>query len=191
MQIPIAQINGAKWRPYPKRRWFNDGEIEMLLWLVARVQPKAVLEFGVHEGMTARALLDNIKSIKSYQGIDAKPGYRPGCHVQRYEVPQHAGRLVNGDPRFELVLRPRGSLDLKASDLKPCDVAFIDGDHSAVAVIHDTELATALVRPGGLIIWHDYHDRRTVDVRDVLDDMYAKGRPLQRIDNTWLAFERR
>ncbi len=169
----------------------NPGEFEMLLWLVACVQPKAVLEFGVHEGMTARALLDSIKSIESYQGIDAKPGYRPGCHVQRYEVPQHPGRLVNGDKRFELILRERGSLDLEASNLKPCDVAFIDGDHSAAAVRHDTKLATELVRKNGLIIWHDYHDRRTVDVRDVLDEMYLAGRPLQRIDNTWLAFERR
>ncbi len=191
MQIPIAEINGAKWQPHPKRRWMNPGEFEMLMWLVACVQPRAVLEFGVHEGMTAKAMLDSIKSIESYQGIDAKPGYRPGCQVQRYEVPRKAGCLVKDDPRFELILRARGSLDLKASDLKPCDVAFIDGDHSATAVMHDTKLATELVRPGGIIIWHDYHDRRTVDVRDVLDEMYLAGRPLQRIDNTWLAFERR
>jgi predicted O-methyltransferase YrrM len=169
----------------------NPGEIEMLIWLVGSVRPQGVLEFGVHEGMTAQALLQNIKSILVYQGIDDMPGYRPGCHVQRYEVPQQAGRLVKGDPRFELLLRPRGSLDLKPWDLCSCDVAFIDGDHSAAAVWHDTDLATALVRPGGLIIFHDYSDRGTVDVRDVLDEMYLAGRPLQRIDNTWLAFERR
>ncbi len=169
----------------------NPGEIETLIWLVGSVKPQRVLEFGVHEGMTAQALLQNIPSIFVYQGIDVKPGYKPGCHVQRYEVPQHPGKLVKGHPGFELILRPRGSLDLKPWDLCWCDVAFIDGDHSAAAVWHDTDLATALVRPGGLIIWHDYHDRRTVDVRDVLDKMYAAGRPLQRIDNTWLVFERR
>ena len=56
----------------------NAGEFEMLLALVGSVKPRAVLEFGVHEGMTAQALLQNVKTIRSYQGIDAKPGYRPG-----------------------------------------------------------------------------------------------------------------
>lgn len=36
------------------------------------------------------------------------------------------------------------------------DTVFIDGGHSHDVVASDTRQATRLVRPGGLVIWHDY-----------------------------------
>jgi hypothetical protein len=52
-------------------------------------------------------------------------------------------------------------------------------------------LARALVRPGGIIVWHDYHDLGNVDVKDVLDELHRAGDAIYHIENTWLAFERR
>ena len=42
-------------------------------------------------------------------------------------------------------------------------------------VLHDTALAKAAIRPGGVIIWHDDHDLGTFDVRAVPDEMHAYG----------------
>jgi len=38
------------------------------------------------------------------------------------------------------------------------DVVFVDGAHSLGYVESDTKAAFALVRPGGLVIWHDYNN---------------------------------
>jgi predicted O-methyltransferase YrrM len=118
------------------------------------------------------------------------PGYVPAKAVQRNEIPAFPGALVEDDPRFQLVIRPRGSLDLTAADLAPCDAAFIDGDHGREAVMHDTALARALVNPGGIIVYHDYHNLGTVDVKAVLEEMSQAGAPIVHVEQTWLAYER-
>jgi len=168
----------------------NKGELETLVALVRSVCPHHVIEFGVNVGRTAKAIMANVDGVERYTGIDVAPGYVPAKAVQRNEVPAHPGELVAADPRFQLVIRPRGSLDLTAADLAPCDAAFIDGDHGREAVLHDSALARALVRPGGIIVYHDYHDLGTVDVKDVLDEMSQAGNPIMHVEQTWLAFER-
>jgi predicted O-methyltransferase YrrM len=171
-------------------RYMNPGELEVLIALVASVKPKSVLEFGCNVGRTAVAILRNVPGIERYQGIDVPKTYVPSKRVQKAEVPDHPGELVRNDRRFELLIRPRGSLDLVATDLAPCDAVFIDGDHGAFAVRHDTLLATTVVRPGGIIIWHDYHNLGTVDVREVLNHFYAAGEPIVHVAGTWIAFRR-
>ncbi|MCC6380470.1 MAG: class I SAM-dependent methyltransferase [Burkholderiales bacterium] len=190
-RIPQSQL-GIKpfdWSGVPKR-FLNPGELEVLIALVASVAPRGVLEFGVNVGRTARAILDSVPSIERYQGIDVPMGYVTSKAVQRQEVPERPGELAAADPRFELILRPSGSLDLTASDLALCDAVFIDGDHGRQAVVHDTALAHALVRRGGIIIWHDYHDLGTVDVREVLHELADGGASIAAIDGTWIAFQR-
>ncbi len=182
-------IQPFNWRGVT-RRFMNPGELEVLLALAGSVQPLGVVEFGVNEGRTAKAILDAFPGIRTYQGIDVLPGYVTTKSVQRGEVPQRPGYLARRDKRFDLVLRANGSLDLGVGDLLACDVAFIDGDHGRVAVEHDTALARQIVRPGGIIIWHDYHDLGTVDVREVLDEFHAAGADIVHVADTWLAFER-
>lgn len=154
------------------------------------VQPKGVLEFGVNVGRTAHAILEHVPSIERYEGVDVPPGYVTAAKVQRGEVPIIAGEMVLHDPRFKLLLSPNGSHDLTPNDLSPCNAAFIDGDHSMRGVLHDTMLASTLVRPGGIIIWHDYHDLGTVDVRDALHALHYE-RPdmqLRHVEGTWIVY---
>jgi predicted O-methyltransferase YrrM len=49
----------------------------------------------------------------------------------------------------------------------PIDVLFIDGDHSYDGVRRDFELYTPLVRPGGLVAFHDIVDGPEEDVGGV------------------------
>jgi predicted O-methyltransferase YrrM len=172
-------------------RYFHPGELETLVNLIGSIEPVTVIEFGVNEGRTAKAMLRHIPSIRKYVGIDVLPGYVTAKTVQRREIPDRPGHLAQDERAFELILRTRGSLDLIADDLPECDAVFIDGDHGAEAVRHDTALAMARTRSGGLIVWHDYHDLGTVDVKAVLDLMASEGHPIKLIAGTWLAFERR
>jgi predicted O-methyltransferase YrrM len=169
----------------------GNGELEVLIALVASVEPKAVLEIGVNAGRTAKAILANVPGIEKYMGIDVPPGYVTAREVQRKEVPEKPGHLASGDERFELLLRPRGSMDLSKKAFPGLfDAVFIDGDHGFEVVLHDTLLARQIVRPGGIIIWHDYHGQDTVDVRKVLERFHANGSDIRHVEGTWLAFER-
>jgi len=189
MHIPQVEIEPTSidWTDRP-RRYFNPNELEVLITLVRSVQPRGVLEFGVNVGRTAQVILEYCPTVTHYEGVDVPMGYVTEKEVQRREVPAVAGEMVLDDPRFRLLVRPTGSHELTAADLSPCDAVFIDGDHSRKGVENDSALALKLVRPGGIVIFHDYHQLGTVDVRDVLDELFTAGWDLQHVKDTWLVY---
>lgn len=164
----------------------NPGEVETLAELYRANRVQTAIEIGVNEGRTADLLLHNVPTLKRYIGIDVRPGYKFTNPVQRNECPTHPGRLAVHDKRFELRVTRSGSLGMTADDLPPVDAIFVDGDHSAHAVLHDAALAAAIVNHAGIIVFHDYHDLGKVDVRDVLDPLSA-FMPMWRIEGTWFA----
>jgi predicted O-methyltransferase YrrM len=186
--LPIVPID---WSGLDKR-FLNPGELEVLVALVRVIAPKTMLEIGVNTGRTALALLRHVPSLEYYIGIDVLPGYVPAMAVQRNELPQDPGHFAKMDPRFKLILSAQGSLDFQVAKpgLPPCEVVFIDGDHGCAAVMHDTALARALVPAGGMIIWHDYHNLGTVEVKPTLDEYHHHGAAIFHVEGTWIAFER-
>jgi len=168
------------------RNYLVDGEMEVIAALVRNA--KSMIEFGCRDGRTARVLLHNVSALEHYVGIDVPSTYQPGLPHQRSEMVPNPGCYVSDDQRFELIIRERGSLDLGPQDLPLCDAAFIDGDHSERVVAHDSDLARAMVKPGGVIIWHDYASSHLEDVRRVIDRLSAQGWPIRAIKGTWLAF---
>lgn len=170
------------------KQYMNPGELETLVSLVGSVFPECVIEFGINSGRTAQTILEYVPGVRSYIGIDVPPGYVPPAKVQRKEVPGVVGTFVKDDPRVSLLVREGGSHAINAGDLPYCDVVFIDGDHSRAGVENDTMLALQRVRRGGMIIWHDYHDLGTVDVREVLNEKFKKGWDLRHAAGTWLVY---
>jgi predicted O-methyltransferase YrrM len=165
------------------REYQNAGEMEILVALARSIDARSMLEIGCRDGRTARLVLRNVETLERYVGIDVAPGYEPRLECQRSEVTECPGTLALSDPRFDLMLRKRGSLDLTAVDFaERFDICYIDGDHSAAAVRHDSSLALAITR--GLIVWHDYGNA-AVEVTGVLDSLDL---PLRRISGTWFAF---
>ena len=79
--------------------------------------------------------------------------------------------------------------DLSPSDFPTCDFVFIDGGHDEATVRNDRNLARSILRPGGLIVYHDDNGLRTVDVSRVLDDLHDNGADIRHVSGTWLAFE--
>ena len=190
-KIDQAHLNVQKidWGNLPKR-FLNEGELEVIVALMRSVNAARIVEFGTNEGRTAAAILRNVPTVREYIGVDVPPGYQFACAVQKAETPAQPGHLAASDARFKLILRPKGSLDLTVDDIGEVDAVFIDGDHSRAAVTHDSEFATKIVNKGGIIVWHDYHNLETVDVRPVLEEMQAAGRQILHVANTWIAFER-
>jgi predicted O-methyltransferase YrrM len=187
--LPIAEKSEFELRPV---NWFGlhhnylvDGEMEILAALLRGA--RTMVEIGCRDGRTARVLLHNVMSLERYIGIDVPPTYQPVLLHQLNEMVIDPGHHAAGDPRFELIIRERGSLDLGPQDLPPCDAVFIDGDHSESVVAHDSQLARAIVQPGGVIIWHDAFNG-AVDVMRVLEQLANEGWPIKSIAGTWLAF---
>jgi predicted O-methyltransferase YrrM len=167
--------------------YLNAEETAALVGLIASVRPLVMLEFGTNLGITAKAILDALPELQTYIGIDVPWPYTPRLSCQRDEVPYTAGRFAAADPRFKLLLRE--STTLMAAELEPVDAVFIDGDHSALGVLHDSELARDLLQPGGIIVWHDFGNP-AVEVTPVIKQLVAEGWRISAVPNTWLAYLR-
>lgn len=167
-------------------KYLGSVECSILIDLVRSVSPKVMIEFGCNSGITAKRVLDNVPTLKKYIGIDVAPEHITSLICQLDEVPQSAGCYAD-DSRFYLLTSP--TQDLSTDNLEPCDAVFIDGDHSFAAVIHESLIAKVLVRPGGIIVWHDFQNP-SVEVTAALMSLYEQGWPIVSIRNSWLAFMR-
>ncbi len=187
--IERAELNVVPIKASSEDTYLNDGELDVLIALLRSVNPRRVLEIGVNVGLTAAAVLAAMPGIERYIGVDVPPEYEPIRAWQKQEIPIAPGSEVIDD-RFRLIVRPRGSLDLTAAELMPCDAVFIDGDHGRWLVLHDSEFAEKIVPPSGIIIWHDYVECESHDVRAVLDELAASDDSITHVRGTWLVFKR-
>ena len=182
-RIDKRELNVATGRS--QRQYMNPGEQEVLLGLLDQVADLEVMvEIGVNMGITAKAILRHFPAIQRYVGIDVASGYQFELPAQASEFTTMPGALVRSDPRFALVLRGEGKLPAS------CDAIFIDGDHGYQSVTRDSHWAAEIVRPGGMIVWHDYGNA-TVEVTRALDELHDEGREIWHVEGTWIAFERR
>lgn len=180
-------IRSAPVRATHFSKYLNHHETALLVHLVASVSPRVMIEFGCNLGVTAKRVLDSVPTLERYIGIDVPASFVPRLNCQLDEVPENAGAYAADDERFSLLLS--SSDDLKAAQLEPCDAVFIDGDHSEFAVSYESAMARELVRPGGIIVWHDYGNP-SVEVTRTLDRLCSSGWPIQSVEGSWLAFMR-
>jgi predicted O-methyltransferase YrrM len=169
--------------------YLGKQETEILVSLIASVEPRTMFEFGVQAGRTAKTLLDRVPSLQRYIGIDVPFDHMPTLACQKSEVPITPGVFASEDPRFFTLIYEGGSQLLSADQLEPCDAVFIDGDHSRAAVLHDSAVAQWIVREGGIIVWHDYGNP-AVEVTQALDELIENGWPIIVVENSWLAYRR-
>jgi len=170
------------------QQYLNRGEMEIIAALLRQVEAKSVLEIGCRDGRTARVLLHNVSALQRYVGVDVPMSYEPPLAHQRSEMVSEPGALAMVDPRFELIVRARGSLDVEPTDFEEqFDACFIDGDHSESTVYSDSWLAAMVLRPGGIIIWHDYFNG-AVGVTNALNRLNNEDWQIKNIADTWLAY---
>lgn len=180
-ELGVKPING------PFSHYLNWNETAILAALVNSGTPEVMIEFGCNQGITAKRLLENVPTLEKYIGIDVPNDHVTTLACQSSEVPMMAGCYAAIDDRFSILLSP--SKHITADALEPCDAVFIDGDHSSAAVAHESKLARTLVRPGGIICWHDYGNP-AVEVTQILDWLASNGWPINCVENSWLAFMR-
>ena len=128
----------------------RESEILGLLELVREIAPRRLCEIGTAAGGTTFLLARIASQGATLITIDLalQPGQAEalailggsGCRV----VP------LTGDSHDEQM-----ATRVRLSAGGPLDVLFIDGDHRYEGVVADYELFHRLVRPGGIVVFHD------------------------------------
>jgi len=142
-----------------------DSEVLAFLGELAVRQTTRFLEVGTGSGgslfLAARAAAWNATLVSV--DLPHSPGNRgyPPWKEKLYREFATAGqsvRLIRADSHTEETLRQVREV----FGGEPVDAIFIDGDHSYDGVRRDYELYAPLVRPGGLVAFHDIvPDHRT------------------------------
>lgn len=176
------------------------GTSDFETWILANFAKTAetIFEFGTATGKTAYLLArnapDDAKVVTLTLGPDQLGRYREAggdssearklaMQESRYDAFYYNGTEV--EAKIEQLFG-----DSKAFDESPyaerCDLIFIDGSHAYSYVKSDTDKALRMIKPGGVILWHDYRGpRHTKDVYRALNEL-SRELPLRRIKGTSL-----
>lgn len=190
MIIQRNQFHAVFGDPGPQKGgcYLSDAERRVLVALARHVRARTVIEFGVQDGQTARCIWDGCGSVRTYVGIDLPLGEAPALASQATEVAAVPGAAVADRKGFRLLRT--NSRDLTPPDLPMADLIFIDGGHDFGTVAHDTTLADAKIRPGGVIVWHDYNAIPGIEVRRLIDERnQTRGDRATLVAATWLVFQ--
>ena len=151
----------------------NPVEIESLYERVCDLRPRRVLEIGTARGGTLYLWTQAATPDAQLISVDLPGGEfggaYPPCRVpfyQQFARPQQSMNLLRADSHAADTLA-------KVKDLLRCekfDFAFIDGDHTYAGVKQDFEMYGQLVRPGGLVAFHDILPRP--DMPDIQVDKF-------------------
>ena len=135
--------------------------------LVRQFRPKVVVELGTHMGFSALAMGAALRKNGDGGQLFAVDTWMGDEHAGFYGD-QIYNQLTRRVDEFELnstinLLRMRFDEALHQVPT-PIDLLHIDGLHTWDAVKHDWETFSTLVRPGGVVIFHDV-ESQWVDVK--------------------------
>ena len=187
--------------PYVVEGGTSDAEA----WILAVLSRRArqLFEFGTCTGKTAYLWARNAPDDARVVTLTLAPGERADYSAERTDDPTDVEFALK-ESAFTEFLYSRSGVehkveqlfgDSKALDVAPwegqCDIVFVDGSHAYSYVVSDSEKALRLVKPGGLVLWHDYAGpRHASGVYRALNEL-ATRLPLSRIQGTTLVAYRR
>ena len=138
-------------------------ELVILATIVRCLQPKRIVEIGTAEGRTALNLALNSPPDAEIITLDLPPELtgehrkHSGPNYRQMDI-KEPGILFRDHPvasKIKLVLADSTKFDWTPYE-RSVDFVFIDGAHDYESVRKDSENALRIIRPGGVIVWHDY-----------------------------------
>src|SRR5438105_1200505 len=137
-----------------QRKW----ELVAMMAQVKRLRPNVVVEIGSYRGGSLRCWSAVCPSRTKFVSIDlpweASGEVDPSAEIERTRRFLKPSQMLNWLRMDSHSAATRDEL-LKILGSRKVDFLFIDGDHSYAGVKRDYELYHELVRPGGLIAFHD------------------------------------
>lgn len=113
---------------------------------------QTLVEIGVAEGASARALREAITSTSTLYLIDPYiPGRIPVINFTKMVAHRHVNRCQNAT----VFWLEKFSYDAIKDWENPIDFLFIDGDHSYEGCMQDWQDWSPFVAPRGIVVFHD------------------------------------
>lgn len=151
-------------RAFPQVR-FSISVLEAvgLAALMHRARAQRVFEFGTHRGVSTSQLAANLPAEGRLFTLDLPADDRrtqfeieslPGdLEVSKFPT---KGDLIPADLRGRVQLLTGDSAKFDPSPYAgSIDFVFVDAAHTAEYVANDSEKAWTMLRPGGIVAWHD------------------------------------
>jgi hypothetical protein len=174
----------ASWRSLPLRNWVMDADGDILRYLFRNFRPSRHLEFGTWQGDGVLRCVEEcdatVWTLNVLEGESRSDGdWAYGAQRDQPIAPGESAETLLTNRGLWVRTDAYGQIGrkyLKAGyGSRVCqifcdsrqwdarqyphgffDTAFVDGGHAHDIVASDTARAIALVRHGGLILWHDY-----------------------------------
>jgi predicted O-methyltransferase YrrM len=127
-----------------------ESEIIRLLERVLILKPRTVLEIGAASGGTTFLFSRIVESGSTIVSIDLAFDKVRTEAVRTIAAPSVRLHTLCRDSHADSTLQ-----EVRTLLRSPLDLLFIDGDHSYEGVRSDYEMYSPLVRPDGLIVFHD------------------------------------
>ena len=167
-RIGVADVVRPGARPDIRELAGGDGNVSLLELVVlaasvARIAAREVFEIGTFDGRTTVNLAANVVDDGTVFTLDLPPAQTPtalGVHAEDRKYIK-AAHLTSRISRSEHATRIRPLFgDSATFDFSPyarrIDLCFVDGSHAYEYVLNDSARALEMIRPGGVIFWHDY-----------------------------------
>ena len=132
-------------------------ELTQFSALVRRIQPRRLVEIGTAQGGVFWLLCQLSQQDATLVSVDLPPeerfsgGLKTAIDLKKMKKSNQTVHAVNGSSHDPVILNRVKTIFAG----NPIDLLFIDGDHSYDGVKQDYEMYCSLVRPGGIIAFHD------------------------------------
>jgi SAM-dependent methyltransferase len=179
-QVPPISVPPESLDRHP---WNIRFEEEVLIGLtVQALGARRIFEIGTFDGGTTRVLAD-----KAGEGADVFTLDLPEAEFDQSPWPPSGFRGAQIGTKFRgTAVEPRikqlfgNSLEFDFSPYeRSIDLVFVDAAHDYVHGFADSRTALRLVRPGGVILWHDFYDDFPGLVHAIIEA--TAGLPLKRL----------
>ncbi len=166
----MSGLNGHWKFPDEVRGWLSEREGRKLADLAAG---KRCLEIGAYAGRSTICMAQTADTLDVIDPLDGRATKGNDCDL--------TDELVGNLRRYGRGARIHAGTTLECAPVLPdgyFDFVFIDGDHSRAALAVDVQEALRLLRPGGVLAFHDYQSPADPDVTVAVNELLAGGAEL-------------
>ncbi len=145
----------------------HEGELQEFLEIYKEMQPKKVLEIGSFFGGTLWFLIKNNTNLETLISVDLPVPPTDERYNEMVNSKAQWFNWITSDMRLNVFTGDSHEMtlieDVKSNNLiADVDLLHIDGDHYYEGVKADYENFKSLVKPGGIIVFHDVVGIETV-----------------------------
>jgi predicted O-methyltransferase YrrM len=139
----------------------------LMMQLVAMLRPEKIFEIGTSQGRTTALMAMNAPLTTRIFTLDLPPDLAVPDHATDMHLIELARRelgIAFRDSPWQLritqLMGDSGTFDFSPY-YDAMDLVTIDGSHTYEFVRSDSLNAFRMIRPGGVILWHDYESMRS------------------------------